>query len=97
MVGVERERHDTGVVDDDVDGAEAVADLIGERTHRHEVGDVDRPRHDLFSFEIGVRVTLDVAGPDSGSHRRGLLGQQSAESTGGAGDDDGLAGDVVAG
>ena len=102
VVGVEGQRHDSGVVDHDVDGAEGLDGRRGQRPHLGDVGDVGRDRlgdaagpaddrHHLLE-----RVAPDVAAGDPGAPGRGLLAHEPTEATRGTGHDDRFSPDVVA-
>lgn len=101
MVGVERERHDAGVVDQDVDAPEPVDGMRSGGADLVPVGHVadvwleraplgaDRARRRLQPFRG------DVDSDDLRSKRGGQFGDPPAKATACAGDDDDLAVHVV--
>ena len=97
-----RERHDAGVVDEDVDGAELLAREVGERLHVIEAGDVecaalggaagraDLARRVFRADRCGGRRGRPCA--RAGEHARGGF----ADAAAGAGDEDDFVFDVCA-
>ena len=63
-----RDRHDPGVVDDDVDRAEPALDVVQERAEAREVGDVERqPDDGVAQLRRGALrgLAVDVADRDA--------------------------------
>ena len=100
MVGEVGQRHHSGVVDQDVDGAELVDRRLSRGLELRQVGHIDDLRDALTAGgpdsvghlpdALGVDVDGDHLGPAGGA----LLGDESAEAAGGPADDDDLAGQM---
>ena len=91
------ERHDAGVVDEDVDRSDR-GDLLQERGPRGRVGDVERSGHDAVAELVGDgagQVGVAVADRHAGALTGEPGGGGAADAAGTSGDDDGQAGDVA--
>jgi len=85
MVGEERERHDAGVVHEDVDAPVLGDDRVDPGGHGGAVGDVD----DAAVVDVG-----DVEADDGGAPLAQHAADDEPEAAGTAGDDRDLAFDV---
>jgi hypothetical protein len=89
-----RDRHDPGVVDEDVDRAQAALDVVQEGGEAGQVGDVEGEPDDRVA-ELGggaLRgLAIDVADRHADALGDQRLGDRAPDAPGAAGDDGGLA------